>query len=155
MKNFFEASKVHSLFPSRFCHPERSEGPAFCGTLRIPPPSAVLRVGMTIHERCHLCTAPRLSSRVLLYSLSPLGKSRSRLDNFFEHGAATLTHRRVILVLTDVSRKIPTALALQSRSLAHLYHNRRVAISRALFYFDGGDDEEVAQIALETHQHGE
>src|SRR5258708_885277 len=110
---------------------------------------------MTIHERCHSCTAPRLSSRVLLYSLSPLGKSRSRLANFFEHGTATLAHRRVLLVLTDVRRKIPTALALQSRSLAHLHHDRRVAISGSLLDFDGGDDEEVAQIVLETLQHGE
>src|SRR6266446_8137816 len=73
---------------------------AHCGSLA--------SLGMTIHERRHSCTARRLSSRVLLYSLSPLGKSRSRLDNFFEHGAATFAHRRVILVLADASRKIPT-----------------------------------------------
>src|SRR6266403_3742232 len=89
------------------------------------------------------------------YTLSRLLRSRSRLDNFLEHGAATLAYRRVILVLADASRKIPTALALQSRSLAHLHHDRRVAISGSLLDFDGGDDEEVAQIVLETLQHGE
>src|SRR5260221_7483809 len=89
------------------------------------------------------------------YTLSRLWKPRSGLANFFEHGAAALAYRRVLLVLTDVSREVPTTLALQPRSLAHMHHNRRVAISRALFYFDGGDDEEVAQIVLETLQHGE
>src|SRR5260370_42421840 len=89
------------------------------------------------------------------YTLSRLRKSRSRLDNFFEHGAAALAHRRIILVLTDVSREIPTALALQSRSFAHLHHNWSVAIPCSLFDFDGRDDEEVAQIVLKPLQHGE
>ena len=45
-------------------------------------------------------------------SLSRLWKPRSRPVNFFEHGAATLAHRGIVLVLAHVSRKIPAALAL-------------------------------------------
>src|SRR5260370_20967430 len=47
----------------------------------------------------------------LVYSLSRLRKPQSRAINFFEHGTAALAHRRVVLVLTDVSREVPTALA--------------------------------------------
>ncbi len=52
-------------------------------------------------------------------------------------------------------REIPTALTLQPGSFADLHHNRRVAISCSLSYFDGGNDEEVAQIVLEALQYGE
>src|ERR1700694_1593727 len=91
----------------------------------------------------------------LVYSLSRLRKPRSRLANFFEHGTAALAHGRLVRVLTDVRREIPTALALQPGSFADLHHNRGVAISCSLSYFDGGNDKEVAQIVLKALQYGE
>src|SRR5208282_1610492 len=94
-----------------------------------------------------------------VYSLSRLRKSGLRDVNFpadfSEHGAATLAHRGIVLVLAHVGRKIPTAFALLPRSFAHLHHHRRVAIPRSFFYFHAGDDKEVAQLALEALQRGE
>src|SRR5580704_10008816 len=54
--------------------------------------------------------------------------STSAVD-LFQHGAATLAHRRIPLILAHAGRIIPAALTLQPISLFHLNVHRSRAVS--------------------------
>src|SRR5450631_3873853 len=103
------------------CHPERSEGPMYSAA-RCTGPSLRSDDSMDLcHERAGRNT-----------SLSRLRKSRSRPFNFFKHGAAALAHRGIVLVLADMGRVVPAALALLTIGFLDLDMDAARAVHRAL-----------------------
>src|SRR6266478_9188877 len=86
------------------------------------------------------------------YTLSRLPRTQSGAVNFFEHGAAALADRGIILVLADVRRIVPAALAFLTLRFFDLDMHAARPVARALRQADRRHDEQVAQLGLVTFQ---
>src|SRR5258708_17844216 len=73
-----------------------------------------------------------------VYASSPL--------EFLQHGAASLTNRGVVLVLANVRRVIPAAVALRAFGFFDFDVNPTAAVRSASHQLDRRDNKQVAQL---------